>query len=121
MKDLLFYKILIEIISNSKKKPTENKLDFTFNKGNISKALLKMWAVYLDSFSLSLLNIIYYTSSHTWNDTSLSIKQIKQVSVYKDHTHTATDIIENMPIVGYKHPMEVSEDIEYEWFGCPCI
>ena len=51
MKDLLFYKILIEIISNSKKKPTENKLDFTFNKGNISKALLKMWAVYLDSFS----------------------------------------------------------------------
>ena len=69
-------------------------MDFTFNKGNISKALLKMWAVYLDSFSLSLLNIIYYTSSHTWNDTSLSIKQIKQVSVYKDHTHTATDIIE---------------------------
>lgn len=41
MKDLSFYKILIDTM-NSKEKHTKNKLDFTFDKGNILKALLKM-------------------------------------------------------------------------------
>lgn len=58
MKYLLFYKILIETISNSKKKHTENKLDFTFNQGNILKVLLKMWAIYLDSFIIA--SVKYY-------------------------------------------------------------